>query len=686
MAETVHPQRPPVRVFVSYAWEDVAYRRLVKSLATRLRNDGVDARLDAWDLRGATTIPEFMDREVRHASKLLIVCSPQYKSKVHAMEDGHISGAGWEAMVINAAIYAGFAARDQVVPVLLRGAWRESAPLFLAAVRYTDLSSPRNFEANYRDLLKRLTGREEVAPPLGPQPVGIETEKVEPLRGIPGCDSWPPTSSEDEDAERGFSFKELHGSIRKATDEQYMILDTLRYMRRVRISGSAGSGKTLVAAEKALRLSRAGLKVLFLCHNPQLASYVRSKLTIDSPVHVADFGSWVRDSAGADDPLLVAAWTHFHEPDDATLASALENLSARDDKYDAVIVDEAQDFRDEWWAVVEAGLRPDGFFYVFHDDNQSLLPRRGSYPNIALTGPFDLSRNCRNAGRVFELMRCMASTLPEAKLPGGRALLLPYRSSEEGQEISRILTEVFRLSGRDGIGGAVVLWAGPEPIDQTPVANCEVTISDPQPWKQEVTRQFERVLRRHDQKGLTFPKRGAKWVKEELGGLSDAPYPTSADIQQVQRLANSFKVSHAARATIERDRTRKRRPLRWISSASRLAFGRSEQGLTWGTELVLYFGRDNWHNGIPKPEVLRITPHYATKDRGSSIPLYSVPDFKGLESDIVILCMRGRNLAQKEVVYVGVSRARAMLVILADEAAVRDLPSAFHWDHSLTHH
>src|SRR5208282_6214578 len=122
MAERAHPQRHPVRVFVSYAWEDVTYRRLVKSLATRLRYNGVDARLDPWHLRGATTIPEFINREVRHASKLLIVCSPQYKSKVHAMEDGHTSGAGWEAMVVNAAIYAGFGARDQVVPVLLRGA------------------------------------------------------------------------------------------------------------------------------------------------------------------------------------------------------------------------------------------------------------------------------------------------------------------------------------------------------------------------------------------------------------------------------------------------------------------------------------------------------------------------------------------------------------------------------------
>src|SRR6266852_8917256 len=39
-----------MRVFISYAWEDDEYRALVKSLAVRLREDGIDARLDAWHL------------------------------------------------------------------------------------------------------------------------------------------------------------------------------------------------------------------------------------------------------------------------------------------------------------------------------------------------------------------------------------------------------------------------------------------------------------------------------------------------------------------------------------------------------------------------------------------------------------------------------------------------------------
>jgi TIR domain len=95
----------PVRVFISYAWEDDEYRLLVKRLATRVRADGVNARLDVWHLEGLT-IPEFMSREVRLADKFLAVCSPQYRQKAHAMEEGEGSrGSPWELMLATSRIW-----------------------------------------------------------------------------------------------------------------------------------------------------------------------------------------------------------------------------------------------------------------------------------------------------------------------------------------------------------------------------------------------------------------------------------------------------------------------------------------------------------------------------------------------------------------------------------------------------
>src|SRR6266403_1766275 len=98
--------RKPNRVFITYAWEGSDYRRLVKRFAARLRQDGINARLDAWHLEGLT-VPQFMAREVRNADKIIVLCSPQYRKNVHTMEDGQRpSGSGWEAMLITSTIWA----------------------------------------------------------------------------------------------------------------------------------------------------------------------------------------------------------------------------------------------------------------------------------------------------------------------------------------------------------------------------------------------------------------------------------------------------------------------------------------------------------------------------------------------------------------------------------------------------
>jgi hypothetical protein len=74
-------------------------------------------------------------------------------------------------------------------------------------------------------------------------------------------------------------------------------------------------------------------------------------------------------------------------------------------RYRAIIADEGQDFREEWWIPVQAALVNEqfGIMYVFHDDNKALLPFRSKHP--VEQAPFSWSRNCRNVGAVFDLVR-----------------------------------------------------------------------------------------------------------------------------------------------------------------------------------------------------------------------------------------------------------------------------------------
>lgn len=137
----------------------------------------------------------------------------------------------------------------------------------------------------------------------------------------------------------------LNRRVESLTSEQFDVIQDLRGQRRARIAGCAGSGKTLVAAEKAIRLSKAGLLTLFLCHSPLLANHL-TQLTLGSGVTVSAFCEWSNQLSGNQDARQ-HRWTTFEEPSEDELIQALAKLEHSDLKYDAIIVDEGQDFREE---------------------------------------------------------------------------------------------------------------------------------------------------------------------------------------------------------------------------------------------------------------------------------------------------------------------------------------------------
>lgn len=178
---------PPKRVFLSYAWESQKYRTWVKQLATRLRADGIDARLDAWHLADNGDIAEFMNREIREADWVLVICSPGYQARVRATEDGvRVSGGGWEMRLLNASVFV--RNQNKVLAVLAKGKWTDAAPDQLLGQRYFDLSKDTTFEEQYKALCDAITGSGEKAPALGELPADVAVDKVSPVAGPIGRD------------------------------------------------------------------------------------------------------------------------------------------------------------------------------------------------------------------------------------------------------------------------------------------------------------------------------------------------------------------------------------------------------------------------------------------------------------------------------------------------------------------
>lgn len=141
--------------------------------------------------------------------------------------------------------------------------------------------------------------------------------------------------------------------LMRLTDEQVRVLDRLRRTRRAVIYGGAGTGKTVLAVERARRLAEQGFRVLLTCFNQPLGEYL-SKTVADEPLITASsfhsFGVGQLKSAGLPIPTNPpSSWW------DETLPSGLPDLVERNGShFDALVVDEGQDFNSDWWTVLSS--------------------------------------------------------------------------------------------------------------------------------------------------------------------------------------------------------------------------------------------------------------------------------------------------------------------------------------------
>jgi hypothetical protein len=76
------------------------------------------------------------------------------------------------------------------------------------------------------------------------------------------------------------------------------------------------------------------------------------------------------------------------------------SLDVLPDRYDAIVCDEGQDFREEFWVPLELLLSDyeRSPLYVFYDDNQNIYARAGTFP--IQDEPFTLTTNCRNTAPI----------------------------------------------------------------------------------------------------------------------------------------------------------------------------------------------------------------------------------------------------------------------------------------------
>lgn len=189
--------------------------------------------------------------------------------------------------------------------------------------------------------------------------------------------------------------EEMEKSYIQLTRQQAALLDFLEEQQTAVIHGLAGTGKTVLAVEKAKRLASQEEQVLFLCFN----SFLRDMLKNNNNIPNVTFHN--------EHSLAFEIMGHSNSPINEVLAEFEEFLEAVFDEesweYANIIVDEGQDLDDRLLnRLYELVKRKNGCFYVFYDRNQYIMKNHMPKWIEDAECRLVLHKNCRNTAEVFK--------------------------------------------------------------------------------------------------------------------------------------------------------------------------------------------------------------------------------------------------------------------------------------------
>lgn len=164
----------PPRVFISYSHDSSAHKEWVLKLATRLRQSGIDAVLDLWELQPGDDLPTFMERNLATSDRVIMLCTEKYVAKANA----GTGGVGYEKMIVTADLMRNIDS-NKVIP-LIRQAGKSDVPTFLKTKLFLDFSREDLFEFSFDELVRTLHNAPLfVKPPVGEKPTFTAPPPVE---------------------------------------------------------------------------------------------------------------------------------------------------------------------------------------------------------------------------------------------------------------------------------------------------------------------------------------------------------------------------------------------------------------------------------------------------------------------------------------------------------------------------
>lgn len=404
----------------------------------------------------------------------------RYKEEIHQLYCPRLEQKNGFA-VITAGLIFPFAARDSVVALMAPHQTQEERERY---PRYSPISGREAISGGWLEKVFPESSRQSS--------IYMTPDHADDLRG------WlvEPDFSSDQR-------KPLEMDAR-----QRSLADTRTEGGHRRIKGPAGSGKSVVLAARAAKLAAEGKSVLIATYNITLWHYLRdlvarasNKPGWSNGITTLNFHEWCRRTcheAGnewskryadlfkdvpekPENPLLRKEWARRWQPVvDRILNIDVPDLASRAagepsvTRYDAILVDEGQDYRLPWWNALRRAVKDDGECVLVADATQDVYGTAGAWTDNAMRGAgfsggwtqletsYRLPNDAMDMARTFAQEFLPQDTIDLPKPEQGSLALHPctlrwVQRDPETTATDSCVTEILSMlkrSGRDGLANA----------------------------------------------------------------------------------------------------------------------------------------------------------------------------------------------------------------------------------------
>lgn len=250
------------------------------------------------------------------------------------------------------------------------------------------------------------------------------------------------------------------------TAEQVEALSGLRSARGGLLFGGAGTGKTVLAIARAQQLSNEGFRTLLVCYNELLGHSLSIQFNDPKSLYATTFHKLCfQEARKAGLALPSTPPPGWWEKEAAELL--IEACATTRVEFDAIVVDEGQDFAPAWLDALRCllGSNVEAPFYLFADPRQELWGRNwASGSNWPFTHA--LTKNLRNTNPIAERVSAVFQTKERPNGVSGPAPMWRDLGNPKNPEVD-VIAVVERLVDEGfGPGNLLVLCSSPSTINR----------------------------------------------------------------------------------------------------------------------------------------------------------------------------------------------------------------------------